>query len=334
MKRRGHLFEEICSFKNLLLAAKKAQRGKRFKNSTAAFNLEIEKNLLSLQEKLLFQTYRLGRYRHFFVFDPKQRFINAAPYADRVVQHALCNVIEPIFDRPLIGDSFACRKGKGTHKAVERFTQFARRNNYVLKCDIKSYFASIDHKLLFEMIERKIKDPNTLWLIKVIIDSTENPGIPIGNLTSQIFANLYLSGLDHFIKEKLKVRAYLRYMDDLILFDNDKLRLTSWKEDIADYLAGLKLEIHQNKSQIYQTRRGVSFLGYKVYATHRLVVKQNICRFRRRMRKYLQFFWTNLMTSREINDSIQSWLGYAGQADSYNLKRRLLAEFDFQGISP
>lgn len=207
MKRHGYLFDKITSFENLLKASRKAQRGKRFKNSTAEFNLKIESELLELQRELQEATYRIGSYKQFYIYDPKKRLINALSYRDRVAQHALCNVIEPIFDNGLIYDSYACRKDKGSHRAVSRFAMYCRKNKYALKCDIKSYFASIDHGLLFDMIMKKIKDPDVIQLINLILDSTPSPGIPIGNLASQIFANLYLNGLDHYLKQPSRLKS-------------------------------------------------------------------------------------------------------------------------------
>jgi len=328
MKRCGNLFAGICAFKNLLLAAKKAQRGKRFKKSTAAFNLELERNLLLLQSALRSGNYRMGRYRHFYVFDPKRRFISATPYSDRVVQHALCNVIEPIFDHAFVFDSYACRKEKGTHKAVSRFQQFARKNTYVLKCDVRNYFAAMDHVILLRMIRRKIKDADVLRLIEVIIASSADPGIPIGNLSSQIFANLYLNEFDHYLKETIKCRHYLRYMDDLIVFDNDKPRLNKIKRAIGEYLNGLKLELHPRKSQIYLTAGGVAFLGYKVFPTHRLVARQNIGRAKQRIKKYLWMLSAKMIGWPAITRSIRSWISYALHADSFKLRRRLLGELN------
>jgi len=230
MKTYNHLFEQICSFENLLSAAKKAQRSKKLKQDVARFNFRLEHELLKLQEELLNGTYQPGGYYEFYIFEPKKRMISAAPYRDRVVHHALCNLIEPIFDKTFIYDSYACRKDKGTHRAVERFTQFCRKNKYVLKCDVKKYFPSIDHEILYELICRKIADKRTLWLIKLIIDSSNEQervleyyqgddlftslarrmGIPIGNLTSQFFANIYLNGFDHYVKEQLQCRYYIR----------------------------------------------------------------------------------------------------------------------------
>ena len=201
MKTHNHLFDQICSFKNLLAASRKAQMGKRFQEEVARFNFHLEPELYRLQEELQTQTYRPGPYHEFYIHEPKRRLISAAPYRDRVVHHALCNVIEPIFDRTFIYDSYACRKNRGTHKAVDRFTAFCRKNRYGLKCDIKKYFPSIDHELLKATFRRKIRDSRTLWLTDLIVDSS-NPqehileyfegddlltplnrrcGIPIGN---------------------------------------------------------------------------------------------------------------------------------------------------------
>ena len=174
MKTYNRLFEQICSFENLLNASRKAQRGKRFQDEVARFNFHLERELYRLQEELQTQTYRPGAYHEFYIYEPKLRKISAAPYRDRVVHHALCNVIEPIFDRTFIFDSYGCRKGKGTHKAVNRFTEFSRKNRYVLKCDIKKYFPSIDHEILKAMFRRKIRDVQTLWLMDLIVNSS-NP---------------------------------------------------------------------------------------------------------------------------------------------------------------
>jgi len=334
MKRHGYLFDEITSFENLLKAAKKAQRGKRLKDSTAGFNLNLENELLQLQAELQSRAYRIGAYKCFYVFDPKRRLISALPYRDRVVQHALCNVIEPIFERSFIYDTYACRRGKGSHRAVERFTTYCRKNKYALKCDIRSYFASIDHDVLFGMIKKKIKDPDVLWLIKLIIDSTLSPGIPIGNLASQIFANLYLNGFDHHLKETIKCGPYIRYMDDLIVFGNDKNKLDDIKKTIKGYVNRLKLKLHPHKTRVYLTAKGIAFLGYKIYPTHRLIVRQNIKRLRKRIKNYFELLKLKLIFPQKITCSIQSWLGYAIHADSFYLRREVLSEFNFKGVSP
>src|SRR3989338_1832468 len=186
----------------------------------------------------------------------------------------------------------------------------------------------------FEMIRKKIKDPDVLWLIKLIIDSTVPPGIPIGNLASQIFANLYLNELDHYLKETIKCRHYIRYMDDLIVFNNDKDRLNDIKRAIDEHLKCLKLEFHPHKSQTHLVARGTAFLGYKIFPTHRLVIRQNVKRLRSRIKRYYKMLRLGLIMSQKILCSIQGWLGYAIHADSFHMRRRILSEFNFMGISP
>ena len=219
MKRYGNLWPEIVAFENLLLAARKAQKGKRFRPNVLAFNHQLETQLIQLQQDLATKIYRPGPYKTFTIREPKHRLISAAPYRDRVVHHALCNVIVPLFERSFIDDSYANRLGFGNHRALQRFIRFARSSRYVLQCDVKKYFPSIDRKILKSLIRRKLKCPDTLWLIDLILDSSspqepvveyfpgddllvpvQRPkGLPIGNLTSQFFANVYLNGFDHFV---------------------------------------------------------------------------------------------------------------------------------------
>jgi len=351
MKTFKNLFPQICSFENLLLAAKKAQRGKRFKKNVARFNIDLEKELVRLRRELLDHSYRPGKYHHFTVYEAKKRLISAAPYRDRVVHHALCNVIEPIFERSFIYDSYACRKGKGTHQAVERFSQFARKNSYVFKCDIRKYFPSIDHQILFEMFERKIRDQDTLWLIQTIIDSSDvtdqnelfyfegdnlftplerRKSLPIGNQTSQFFANVYLNGFDHYVKEVLRCHYYIRYVDDSVTLDNDKIRLHEIREQFIEYLSSLRLQLHPDKSQIFPVEQGTEFLGYRVFPTHRLIRKSNVKRFRRRLKKLQQLYSSGEITLPEIRQRIQSWLGHAGWANSYNLRKEIFSNLKFK----
>jgi retron-type reverse transcriptase len=234
MKRHHHLWHYVTSFDNLLLAARKAQRGKRFRGNILTFNHQLEGELIQLQQELEQKTYHPGAYRTFRIFEPKIRLISAAPYRDRVIHHALCNVIVPIFERGFIPDSYANRQGFGTHRGVRRFTDYGRTCNYVLQCDIKKYFASIDREILKTLLRRKIKCADTLWLLDTIIDAS-NPqeavydyfpgddlftplqrarGLPLGNLTSQFFANVYLNWFDHYVQKELRIGKYLRYVVD------------------------------------------------------------------------------------------------------------------------
>ncbi|NEP16475.1 MAG: RNA-directed DNA polymerase, partial [Leptolyngbya sp. SIO4C1] len=288
MKRYGNLWPQVIDFENLLLAARKAQRGKRFRQNVLAFNYSREQELLALHQALQTRTYQPGRYKVFQIYSPKPRLISAAPYRDRVVHHALCNVIQPIFERTFIFDSYANRLGFGTHRALRRFTHFARSSRYILQCDVRKYFPSIDHEILKALIRRKIKCSDTLWLIDTIIDGS-NPqepaiehfpgdhlftplerrrGLPIGNLTSQFFANIYLNGFDHFVKEELRAAKYLRYVDDFALFSDDYGYLTETRPAVESYLARLRLKIHPVKSQLFETRYGANFVGFRVFPEH------------------------------------------------------------------
>ena len=349
VKTYRNLFDQIASFENLLRAARKAQLGKRFKESTALFNLNLEKELLYIHKSLLDRTYRHGAYQDFFVFDPKMRLISAAPYRDRVVHHALCNVIEPIFERSFIHDSYACRKGKGSHAAVRRYTDFARKNRYVLKCDIQKYFQSVDHAILLDMVSEKIRCPGTLWLIGSIVASRcdksvafyfkgddlftpyqRSHAIPIGNLTSQFFANVYLNGFDHFVKENLRCKYYIRYVDDFVVFDNSKEKLSGIKAELESYLGSLRPCLHRNKSRVYPVKDGVRFLGYRIFPTHRLVAKANTLAMRRRMHRYSRQYREGEISLAQVRQCIQSWIGHACHADSYRLRSRLLTGVAFQ----
>jgi retron-type reverse transcriptase len=349
VKTYNHLFHHIISFDNLLLAARKAQKSKRFKPATALFNLNLEKELLRLQRQLIEKRYNHGTYCDFIIYDPKMRLISAAPYRDRVVHHALCNVIEPLFDRSFIHDTYACRKGKGTHVAVDRYTVFARKNRYVLKCDIKKYFPSIDQDILLQIIRRKIKCADTLWLIEQIIRSRNDSGaiqyfpeddlftpfqrvrgLAIGNLTSQFFANVYLDGFDHFVKETLRCRYYIRYVDDFVLFNDSKSRLNELKAQMIGYLNTLRLRLHPRKCRVYRVDEGVSFLGYRMYPNHRLLKKQNVLHFRRKLKKMQYGYRQGHISGDAVKQSIQSWIAHAGHADTYALRCRILAGMVFQ----
>ncbi len=350
MKRHGNLYGKITTFENLLEAAKKAQKGKRTKPNVSAFNLRLEHNLFDIQTALMQKTWRPGQYTSFYIYDPKKRLISAAPYQDRVVHHALCNIIEPIFDRAFIFDSYANRKGKGTHRAADRFTRFCRANRYVLKCDIRKYFPSIDHEILFQLIKRKIKDPDALWLIKTIIDysNTQEPvyeyfegddlftpferrkGIPIGNLTSQFFANIYLNGFDHFIKHELGCLYYIRYVDDFVILSNSKAHLHEVKQRISDYLVTLRLRLHRTKTRIFPVTQGTMFLGYRIFPNHRLLKRENISRFQKRIKELQSDYARGRISLGDVNQSITSWISHADHADTFRLRYRIISGVIFQ----
>lgn len=329
-KTFNNLYNKICEFKNLYQAYLKACRNKRYCAEVLEFSRNVGENLLTLQKELISGTYQTGRYHSFYVYDPKKRRVFALPFRDRVVQHALCNVIEPIFDKRFLADSYACRKNRGTHKAQDRLTYFLRKKEelYCLKGDIEKYFPSVDHRLLSEIIEKKIGCRKTMWLIKEIIDSVGgDKGIPIGNLTSQLFANIYLNELDYFVKQNLRCRYYLRYMDDFIILDTDKKELQRKKELIETFLnTALKLRLNK-KSQIFSADGGINFLSFRIYKTHRLLKKNNIRRTKRRLKKFQCLYTQGNIGLFEIRQSLMSYLGHLSHGNCYNLRRRLLSNF-------
>ncbi len=284
-KTYKNLFENICSFENLHEAYLKARKGKGYGEDVIGFSYNLEENLFKIKEELETQSYKPGAYKEFHIYDSKKRLIKAPSFRDRVVHHALCNVIEPVFDKTFIYDSYACRKGKGTHKGVDRLQKFIRKTNesYALKCDVVQYFPSIDHEKLLEIIGRKIKDEKVMWLVEVIIRSSETPagskkGLPIGNLTSQLFANIYLNEPDYFVKHKLKIMSYVRYVDDFVILEN-KQKLSEIKSQVIEFLRTLKLEIHSKKSNVFPVKHGIDFLGCRIFHSHRLLRKANVKKF-------------------------------------------------------
>lgn len=337
MKTRKYLFSQIVAFENLLDAANLAAEGKREDASVMQYFDNLEENLFHLQGALVSKSYRPHKYHTFFIYDRKPRLISAAPFHDRVLHHALMNVIGPVLERGLIFDTYANRTGKGTHQAIRRFQHFMQRYRFVLKCDIKEYFPSIDLEILKTLIRRCIRDPQVLWLIDTIIDYSNEQievidhfpgddlftplkrrkGLPIGNLTSQNFANFYLSPLDHFIKETLRCPAYVRYVDDFTLFGNDKAELQRSLAAIMRFLERLRLKLNLNRCTIFPSSAGGRFLGQIVFPTHRRLTGENVRRFRKRLRKWLKHPPANMQ------QRIASWLGHARQANTTALIRAM-----------
>lgn len=345
MKRYGNLWHQIISFSNLLDASRKAQKGKRFRDNILTFNHNLESELFQLQTELETKTYCPGKYKTFILQESKKRLISAAPYRDRVVHHALCNIIVPIFERALISDTYANRIGFGSHRALKKFTTFARSSRYVLQCDIRKYFPTIDHDILKTIIRRKIKCLDTLWLIDKIIDNSNDQepvidyfpdddlltpfqykrGLPIGNLTSQFFANIYLSGFDHFAKQTLNVQKYLRYVDDFAFFHDDWHFLTDSRLAVEDYLSSLRLKIHPIKSQLFETKHGATFVGFRVFPTHIRVKNQNLRRARKRLRIMQQSHTKGTLTDLEFECSLQSWLAHLNHGDTWQLQQQIFS---------
>jgi RNA-directed DNA polymerase len=335
----------IIAWENLLEAYRKAARGKRGLDSAARFEHQLADHLLELQAALHSHRYQPGPYLHFYIHEPKQRKISAAPFRDRVVHHALCNVIEPWFERRFIADSYANRAGKGTHRAVDRLQYFARRYRYVLRLDIVQHFPSIDHAILYDILARTIRDDDVRWLVRTIIASGAGVladaytmhwfpgddlfaalrprGLPIGNLTSQFWSNCYLDPLDHFVKRELRCPAYLRYVDDMALFSDSKRQLWHWRQAVIERLAALRLTVHP-QAQVMPARHGIPWLGFLVYPDHRRVKARNVHNFRRRLRERWQEYCAGEISFAEFDASAQGWINHVRYADTWGLRQRVL----------
>jgi len=341
VKTYKNLYSQLCSFKNLCLAFEKCRKRKRCKPGVPEFEFNLEKEIFEIQEELELFSFKPQPPKVFLVCDPKRRVIHAASFKERVIHHALCNIINPIFDKSFISDSYACRKGKGTHNAIERFDKFKRkvsRNNtrkcYILKADVKKYFDSIDHKVLLSLIERKIKDKKVMWLIAQIVrqgnGNAEGKSMPIGNLTSQLFANVYLNELDQFVKHKLRAKYYLRYVDDFVVLHPSIDYLFQARDEIQKFLEKeLLLTLHPKKTFVIPLDKGLDLLGYRVFYFYKLLREANLQRFRRKLRRLKHQYEAGLLPVVKLRQSIVSWIAHASHANTYKVRRRILGEVSF-----
>lgn len=318
-KTYNHLFEEIVSFPNLLAAYFEARRGKMNCVSIMKINKNYEDVIFTLQKELKEKTWEPGQYRDFLcVTEVKRRLINAPAFRDRIVHHAIAKVVRPLFERKYIFDSYATIKNKGTHKAVYRVQEFLKRaarhgeKVYVLQCDISKYYPSIDHDVLIEQIERTVRDKEVVKLWRKILDgfSDTGKGLPIGSLTSQIAANIYLNVLDHFVKECMQIKYYVRYMDDFVLIGNSKEELWKNLADIKWLVEGtLKLKLNK-KTKIYPASRGVDFAGYRTFTNHILPRKRNIKAAKRRFKDLSYKYKNGRIDLKSVSQRVASFLGY------------------------
>jgi hypothetical protein len=347
MKSYKNLYPQVCSWENLIQAWRKARKGKRGREPAASFEFDLEGNLVRLRRELLDQAYRPGFYHSFYIHDPKRRLISAAPFRDRVVHHALCNVIEPLFERRFIFDSYANRRGKGTHAALDRCQAFARRFPYVLQCDLRQFFPSVDHEILKTVLARVIGDGDVTWLVERILESgvgvlsevyemawfpgddllaaARPRGLPIGNLTSQFWANCLMDPFDHFVKRELRCKAYLRYVDDFLLFAGDKTTLWEWREAVVERLGRMRLTIHERRAHPRPVDEGVPFLGFVIYPTHRRLKRRNGVNYRRRLRRLLAAYRAGDLPLDRVDASIQGWINHARYGDTWGLRRDVLS---------
>lgn len=343
-----HLFAHVCDWENLMQAWRKARRGKRRHPPAATFEQRAGEHLLDIQAELHGKHYRPGGYTSFYVHDPKRRLISAAPFRDRVVHHALCSVLEPIFERRFIHATYANRRGRGTHAAIDRGQEFARRYRYVLQCDVAQFFPAIDHAILLETIGRVVVDPDVMWLCDAILqsgagvladayDMTYFPGddllaalrprgLPIGNLTSQFWANIYLDPFDHFVKRELKCRAYVRYVDDFLLFADDKATLWAWRRAVIDFMAGLRLTLHEARCHPQPVTEGIPFLGFVIYPDHRRLKRRKGIAYRRRLRALAGDYKARRIPLAKVTASVQGWVNHARYADTYGLRKDVLRQ--------
>lgn len=341
-------YADLYEWENLYLAWRKAARGKRGRSVAAAFEFRLEDNLFRLQRELADESYRPGEYVNFIIHEPKQRLISAAPFRDRVVHHALCNLLEPAFERSFIHHSYANRVGKGTHRALDACQGWMAQYPFVLSCDIEQFFPAIDHEILRQALYRRVQDGGLRRLIAKILKSgvgvlddaytmnyfagddlfaVNRPrGLPIGNLTSQFWANCYLSSFDHFVTRQLGCPAYARYVDDFLLFANDKATLWGWREQIIERLSELRLTLHERKATVRPTSEGVRFLGFVVYPDRRLLLRRKGINYRRYLRSLLQERWQGKAGRETVQASLLGWINHLRHADTWGLRRSLLEE--------
>ncbi len=327
MKKFKAIFDNLDIKVTLVSAWIKFKKGKTRRTDIKQFGGNVDHNLKAIAESLVQKTYRHDSYKAFTILDPKLRQIHKATVKDRVVHQFVFDILNPIFEPTFIFDSYSCRIGKGTHKGIERLTTIARRvsaNNtkpcFILKCDIRKFFASVDHAILLQLIKRKIEDDKIIWLVERIIRS-RSPGLPLGNLTSQLFGNIYMNELDWFIKHRLRIPFYIRYTDDFVIVCNSREQLTIWLEKIRDFLRlRLKLELHPNKVTIRKYHWGIDFLGYIQHPTYRLLRAKIKKRIFRKIIKGV------------TEPALQSYLGVLGHANAKALENELKNLFWFNHL--
>ncbi len=322
--RFTHVYNDIISLENLLQAWKEFVKGKRKRQDVQEFERNLMSNIIILHNDLISKNYKHSQYKSFNISDPKPRNIHKATVRDRLLHHAIYRILYSYFDKTFISDSFSCRFGKGTHEAINRFREFSykvsrnhTRNVWVLKCDIKKFFASIDQKILIEIIKKYINDEDTIWLLTEIISSFYSAqvdrGLPLGNLTSQLLVNIYMNEFDQFMKHRLKIKYYIRYADDFIILSPDRDYLESIIQEIQNFLDNkLHLHLHPNKISIRTISSGVDYLGWILFPDHRVIRATT----RKRILKRLNMIDRN-------EQSTQSYLGHLRHGNSYKIRKLL-----------
>jgi len=345
MKVHKCIFERIISLENLFLAWEEFRRGKTARKDVQEFEWKLEQNIFSLYRDLRSREYKHGPYEGFMICDPKQRCIHKASVRDRVLHHAVFKILNPIFEPTFIAHSFSCREGKGTHKAVDSLERFLRKTSrnytsrcFALKCDIHQFFASVDHAILLSILGRTMKDVDALWLLTEIVESfctteytdDEPKGIPIGNLTSQLFANLYLNEFDQFMKQVLRVKQYVRYTDDFVMVAADKSDLEKLLPPMADFLREkLRLSLHPRKIILRKFDQGIDFLGYVILPHYRALRTRTKHRMFRKLHLRVANFKAGSGSESSVESSLQSYLGVLSHADAHRLTEQLKNQYWF-----
>lgn len=352
MQTLSDVYDKMCDYEELYQSYLKARKGKRYREEVLLFSDRLEENLIQLQNELVWETYDVGKYRQFYVREPKMRLVMALQFRDRVVQWDIYRQLNPFYDRLFIEDSYACRNEKGVHKAVDRLQYWMRQVDrkpkkwYCLKLDISKYFYRIDHQVLIGILSRRIKDERLMRLLERIINSEDvrfglpagrspdectedmwrsDVGMPIGNLTSQLFANIYLNELDQYCKHELRLHYYIRYMDDIIILLDDKAELHRLKDDIELFLMNeLRLDLNR-KTSIRPCRLGVEFCGFKIWTTHRKMKRPTARKIARHVKGMSRLLRAGAISRETFDRAAASYRGILKHCDSFGLRRKLNA---------
>lgn len=333
MKRIGNLFEKIITRENLLWAELRAAKGKKWQDNIKTFEHRLDWNVDRIIEELKTRAYQPQPYRIKKIYEPKARDIFVAPFRDRVVQHALMNVLAPIWEERFIEDSYACRDGKGVHAGSKRTMEYVRRNRYCLKCDISKFYPSMNHEVLLGIIKQKIKCPETLWLVETIVKSPGgDANVPIGNYTSQWFGNLYMNEMDQRAKHVYKCRDYLRYCDDFLFFSDDKEYLKRIAADLPVWL-GSSLKLRLSKCDLFPVSRGVDFLGYRHFRGYILVRKSTAKRAKKRLKRIRILYGKGRVSKESYRSTLASTRGWLQWANAHHLRRALQIDEQLEAIN-
>lgn len=328
MRRYGNLWEQITDIDNIKLAYEKAKRGKGWQITVKQFEESKDRLFLELQEMLVNHTYKTSTYKEKVIFEPKQRTIYVLPfYPDRIAQHAVMNIVAPIWDKMFIDDSYACRKNKGQHAGSNRAMQFVRRNKYCLQCDVSKFYPSIHHETMMKIISKKIKDKEVLWFFNDLIKSMPGESnVPIGNLSSQWFGNLYLNELDQLLKHTYHVRDYIRYCDDFLLFSDSKQQLHEWGDAAEDFINNV-LHMKLSKKSLFHTSQGVDFLGYRHFPDGKILVRKSTAKRQKQIIKDIPYMLGHGIITKETAlakiNSIKGWLQWA---NTHNFSMALMLD--------